>query len=136
MTQESLDNQREVVKEEKRQRYDNVPYGNAMELLNALTFPADHPYGHTTIGSMDDLNAATLADVQTFFRTHYVPDNAVLSIVGDVEPDDAFAHAETYFGHLAAGARPERVTRRAAAAADRDGAPGDLGRRCPPTRSI
>jgi len=110
MTQESLDNQREVVKEEKRQRYDNVPYGNAMELLNALTFPPDHPYGHTTIGSMDDLNAATLADVQRFFRTHYAPDNAVLSIVGDVDPDDAFAHAATYFGHLTAGARPERVT--------------------------
>ena len=79
LTQESLDNQREVVKEERRQRYDNVPYGDAMELLNALTFPADHPYGHTTIGSMDDLNAATLADVQAFFRTHYRPSNAVLS---------------------------------------------------------
>ena len=78
LTQESLDNQREVVKEERRQRYDNVPYGDAMELLIALTFPADHPYGHTTIGSMDDLNAATLADVQTFFRTHYLPNNAVL----------------------------------------------------------
>src|ERR687894_550131 len=84
LTQESLDNQREVVKEERRQRYDNVPYGDAMELLNALTFPPDHPYGHTTIGSMDDLNAATLADVQAFFRTHYLPSNAVLSIVGDV----------------------------------------------------
>jgi predicted Zn-dependent peptidase len=80
-----------------------------MELLNALTFPADHPYGHTTIGSMDDLNAATLSDVQRFFRTHYEPDNAVLSIVGDVEPDEAFARADTYFGHLTAGARPERA---------------------------
>jgi zinc protease len=84
LTQESLDNQREVVKEERRQRYDNVPYGDAMELLNALTFPPDHPYGHTTIGSMDDLNAATLADVQSFFRTHYRPSNAVLSVVGGV----------------------------------------------------
>ena len=65
LTQESLDNQREVVKEEKRQRYDNVPYGDAMELLNALTFPPDHPYGHTTIGSMDDLNAATLEQLDS-----------------------------------------------------------------------
>jgi zinc protease len=109
MTQESLDNQREVVKEEKRQRYDNVPYGDAMQLINSLTFPTDHPYGHTTIGSMEDLNAATLEDVQHFFRTHYVPTNAVLSIVGDVEPEDAFAHAETYFGGLPAGAKPTKV---------------------------
>ena len=109
MTQESLDNQREVVKEEKRQRYDNVPYGDAMQLLNALTFPTEHPYGHTTIGSMEDLNAATLTDVQNFFRTHYRPSNAVLSIVGDVEPEDAFAHAETYFGSLAAAPKPVKT---------------------------
>jgi len=108
LTQESLDNQREVVKEERRQRYDNVPYGDAMELLNALTFPADHPYGHTTIGSMDDLNAATLEDVQAFFRTHYLPNNAVLTIVGDVDPDDAFTRAATYFGPLAAGEKPAK----------------------------
>ena len=94
LTQENLDTQREVVKEEKRQRYDNVPYGDVMELLNALTFPADHPYGHTTIGSMEDLDAATLEDVHAFFRRHYVPNNAVLSIVGDVEPDDAFQRAD------------------------------------------
>jgi zinc protease len=106
LTQESLDNQREVVKEERRQRYDNVPYGDAMELLNALTFPPDHPYGHTTIGSMEDLNAATLADVQSFFRTHYRPSNAVLSVVGDVEPDDAFGRVERYFGRLNGGSKP------------------------------
>ena len=94
LTQESLDNQREVVKEEKRQRYDNVPYGDVMELLNALTFPPDHPYGHTTIGSMDDLNAATLADVQRLLpHPLRCPNNAVLSIVGDVDPEDAFANA-------------------------------------------
>ena len=108
LTQENLDNQREVVKEEKRQRYDNVPYGDVMELLNALTFPADHPYGHTTIGSMKDLDAATLEDIHAFFRLHYVPNNAVLSIVGDVEPDDAFERAETYFGQLTPGAPPTK----------------------------
>ena len=109
MTQESLDNQREVVKEEKRQRYDNVPYGDVMERLIRLTFPADHPYGHTTIGSMDDLNAATLEDVQDFFRSHYLPSNAVLSIVGDVEPADAFERADTFFGHLHSGQKPAKA---------------------------
>jgi len=108
MTQESLDNQREVVKEEKRQRYDNVPYGDVMERLIGLTFPADHPYGHTTIGSMDDLNAATLEDVQSFFRTHYMPSNAVLSIVGDIEPEQAFERADTYFGHLHSAQKPAK----------------------------
>jgi predicted Zn-dependent peptidase len=106
LTQENLDNQREVVKEEKRQRYDNVPYGDVMELLNTLTFPPDHPYGHTTIGSMEDLDAATLDDVHAFFRRHYVPNNAVLSIVGDVEPEDAFERAEIYFGDLTPGSPP------------------------------
>jgi zinc protease len=108
LTQENLDTQREVVKEEKRQRYDNVPYGDVMELLNELTFPPDHPYGHTTIGSMEDLDAATLEDVHAFFRRHYLPNNAVLSIVGDVEPDDAFQRADIYFGHLVAGAQPTK----------------------------
>jgi zinc protease len=108
LTQENLDNQREVVKEEKRQRYDNVPYGDVMELLNALTFPSDHPYGHTTIGSMEDLDAATLEDVHAFFRRHYVPNNAVLSIVGDVEPEEALERAETYFGYLTPGAQPTK----------------------------
>ncbi len=106
LTLESLDNQRDVVKEERRQRYDNVPYGDALELLNSLTFPSDHPYGHTTIGSMEDLNAATLADVQAFFRTHYRPSNAVLSIVGDVTPEVAFERAQTYFGPLTDGGKP------------------------------
>src|SRR5215207_3760533 len=108
LTQENLDNQREVVKEERRQRYDNVPYGDAMELLNALTFPPDHPYGHTTIGSMDDLNAATLADVQAFFRTHYRPSNAVLSLVGDVTAEEALARAERYFSPLNGGPKPTK----------------------------
>ena len=106
LTQTNLDNQREVVKEEKRQRYDNVPYGDAMRRLIELTFPTDHPYGHTVIGSMEDLDAATVEDVAAFFATHYVPNNAVLSIVGDCDPGTAFAKAETYFGPLAPGPRP------------------------------
>jgi predicted Zn-dependent peptidase len=100
LTQENLDNQREVVKEEKRQRYDNVPYGDSMQRLIELTFPADHPYGHTVIGSMEDLNAATLDDVRDFFATYYRPNNAVLSIVGDCDVETAVAKAETYFAGL------------------------------------
>lgn len=106
LTEENFDTQREVVKEEKRQRYDNVPYGDVMERLGALTFPADHPYGHTTIGSMADLDAASVDDARAFFATHYVPGNAVLTIVGDLEPDEAFAKADEYFGPLPAGAVP------------------------------
>jgi len=107
LRQDTLDNQREVVKEEKRERYDNVPYGDAMQWLVELTFPADHPYGHTVIGSMDDLNAATVEDVRAFFATYYRPNNAVLSIVGDCDVATAFAKAETYFGALPAAPLPE-----------------------------
>ncbi len=110
LTIENLNTQREVVKEEKRQRYDNVPYGDVMQRLNSLTFPADHPYGHTTIGSMADLDAASLADAHAFFARHYMPNNAVLSVVGDVEVDDALARVRRYFGGLAAGEVPAHPT--------------------------
>ncbi len=106
LTQENLDNQRDVVKEEKRQRYDNVPYGNALIDVYATVFPADHPYHHPTIGSMEDLDAASLDDVHAFFRRYYGPNNTVLAIVGDVTPEAAFAAAETYFGPLPASAQP------------------------------
>ena len=100
VTQANLDNQRDVVKEEKRQRYDNQPYGNALTDVYAATFPDDHPYHHPTIGSMDDLDAARLEDVHAFFRRHYAPNNTVLTLVGDVTAEDGFALAERYFGHL------------------------------------
>jgi zinc protease len=100
VTQENLDNQRDVVKEEKRQRYDNVPYGTALIDIYATAFPEDHPYHHPTIGSMEDLDAATLEDVHAFFRAHYGPNNTVLTLVGDVTPDEGFAAVERYFGHL------------------------------------
>lgn len=108
LTQETLDNQRDVVMEEKRQRYDNVPYGDVLIHLVELTFPADHPYGHPTIGSMADLVAADLADVRSFFATHYAPDNAVLTLVGDVDPADAVARIERTLGTLRAAGRPRR----------------------------
>ncbi len=100
VTQANLDNQRDVVKEEKRQRYDNVPYGNAMRDIYATVFPEDHPYHHPTIGSMEDLDAASVDDVHAFFRRHYGPDNTVLTLVGDVDPEDGFARVERYFGDL------------------------------------
>jgi len=106
LTEDNLNTQREVVKEEKRQRYDNVPYGDVMQRLNSLTFPAEHPYGHTTIGSMADLDAASLADAHTFFRKHYLPNNAVLSVVGDVEVGDALQRVERYFRALRSGEVP------------------------------
>ncbi|MBC6457327.1 M16 family metallopeptidase [Actinomadura sp. HBU206391] len=104
LTQANLDNQRDVVKNERRQRYDNVPYGDAFEHLCALTFPAGHPYAHTPIGSMEDLDATTLDDCRDFFATWYAPGNAVLSIVGDVDPDETLAAVERFFGPLPAGA--------------------------------
>ena len=98
--QERFDTQREVVKNERRQRYENQPYGTWMERLHALAFPEGHPYHHTTIGSMADLDAATLDDVQAFHRRHYAPNNAVLTIVGDVDPAAAITAVERYFGGL------------------------------------
>jgi predicted Zn-dependent peptidase len=102
LNQENLDNQRDVVKNEKRWSYDNRPYGSWNEKLLGALFPPDHPYHHPTIGSMEDLDAASLEDVSTFFRTHYAPNNAVLSIVGDVDPDQVRAWAKRYFGAIPA----------------------------------
>ncbi|MFF9646836.1 M16 family metallopeptidase [Kitasatospora aureofaciens] len=106
----SMENQRAVVKNERRQRYDNVPYGTAFEKLTALSFPDGHPYHHTPIGSMADLDAATLDDARAFFRTYYAPNNAVLSIVGDIDPEQTIAWVEKYFGSIPAhdGKQPPR----------------------------
>jgi predicted Zn-dependent peptidase len=102
LSQENLDNQREVVKNEKRWSYDNRPYGSWNEKLQAHVFPPEHPYHHTTIGSMEDLDAASIEDVSDFFRTYYAPNNAVLSIVGDVDPAAVRGWVERYFGGIPA----------------------------------
>jgi predicted Zn-dependent peptidase len=102
LSQENLDNQREVVKNEKRWSYDNRPYGSWNERLLAGLFPPEHPYHHPTIGSMDDLDAASVEDVSAFFRMHYAPNNAVLSIVGDVEREHVRAAVERYFAGIPA----------------------------------
>jgi predicted Zn-dependent peptidase len=102
LSQENLDNQREVVKNEKRSSYDNRPYGSWSEKLQAHLFPPEHPYHHPTIGSMADLDAASIEDVSAFFRSYYAPNNAVMSIVGDVDPTLARAWVERYFGRIPA----------------------------------
>src|SRR5690606_26728089 len=103
MTQEKLDNQRDVVKNERRWRVDNQPYGDWDERIQALMYPPDHPYHHSVIGSMEDLDAASLEDVEQFFRTYYAPNNAVLTICGDFEPAQARELVAKHFGDLPRG---------------------------------
>lgn len=103
MTQDKLDVQRDVVKNERRQRVENRPYGAASETLMAALYPKEHPYHWPVLGYMDDLSAATLDDVRDFFKTFYVPNNASLAIAGDVSLDRARALAEKYFGDIPAG---------------------------------
>jgi len=103
MDQGKLDNQRDVVKNEKLQRYDNQPYGDWSERLQKLVFPENHPYHHTVIGSMEDIDAATLDDVASFFRTFYVPNNAVLTLAGDIDPAKALEQVKRYFGDIEPG---------------------------------
>src|SRR5262245_24766700 len=102
LSQENLDNQRDVVKNEKRQSYDNRPYGSFYEKLMAAVYPPGHPYHHTPIGSMEDLDAASLDDVQSFFRTWYVPNNAVLTVAGDVDEAPVIEMVKRYFGPIEA----------------------------------
>ncbi len=104
MTQEKLDNQRDVVKNERRWSVDNQPYGSWDEKMQALVYPVGHPYHHSTIGSMEDLSAASLEDVQDFFATWYAPNNAVLTVAGDFETDEALAMIERHFGLIPANA--------------------------------
>jgi zinc protease len=88
---------------ERRQRVDNQPYGRASERLHEMLYPKDHPYHWPVIGYMEDIEAATLEDVQKFFRTYYTPNNAVLTLAGDFEPAAALARIEHYFGDIPSG---------------------------------
>ena len=103
MTQQKLDTQRDVVMNERRWTMDNQPYGSWLERLPALVFPDEHPFHHSLMGSMDDLTAASLSDVGQFFATYYTPDNAVLSIAGDLDPVEARRLVEQHFGGIARG---------------------------------
>jgi zinc protease len=108
VTQAKLDNQRDVVKNERRQTVDNAPYGQTEEAILRELYPPDHPYHHSSIGSMADLSAARLADVAAFFQTYYVPNNAILCVAGDFEPARAKEWIERYFGPLPRGADGNR----------------------------
>jgi zinc protease len=108
--QERLDVQRDVVKNERRQSYENAPYGpSTLAMLDAM-FPAGHPYHGAVIGSMEDLTAATLDDVRDFFGAYYVPSNAVLALAGDFDSGTARALVQKYFGGLPSKAKA-RVNR-------------------------
>jgi len=102
VTQAKLDEQRGVVQNEKRQG-ENQPYGKVWELIAKNTYPEGHPYSWTVIGSMEDLNAATLEDVHEWFKTYYGPNNAVLVIAGDVKTQEVYEKVKKYFGHIPPG---------------------------------
>jgi predicted Zn-dependent peptidase len=105
VTNENFENQRKVVQEEKRLRYDNQPYVNAILRLNEMVYQ-NFANAHSVIGSMEDLDAATVADVQEFFRIYYAPNNAVLTIVGSFEPEEAKSLVEQFFASIPSQAVP------------------------------
>ncbi len=107
LTQQKLDNQREVVKNERRQRYEVTPYGMAWWHMDHALYPEGHPYHHATIGSHEDLTAATLDDVRSFFRQYYVPKNAALAMVGDFDSEEMKALIQKYFGDIRPGERAD-----------------------------
>ena len=109
LTEAKFRNQRDVVLNERRQNYENRPYGLAGMSIVAALYPADHPYHWLTIGAADDLRAATLDEVRAFFETYYRPRNASLALAGDVSTGEALALATRYFGDLAAGNEPPPV---------------------------
>ncbi len=103
MDQAKLDLQRDVVKNERRQNYDNAPYGTATETIMAALYPASHPYHNTPIGSLKDLTAASLEDVKEFFRTYYAPNNATMVIAGDFNRDSVLVWMNRYFANIPRG---------------------------------
>ncbi|HEY6462428.1 MAG TPA: pitrilysin family protein [Polyangiaceae bacterium] len=106
--QQTFAGQREVVKNERRQNYENQPYGMVRMILDEATFPPIHPYHHLAIGSPEDLDAASLEDVKQFFRTWYVPNNATIAIAGDIDPDATLKLVDKYFGPIPRGTVPQR----------------------------
>ncbi|HMG96915.1 MAG TPA: pitrilysin family protein [Gemmatimonadaceae bacterium] len=109
LTKEKLDNQREVVKNERRQSVDNQPYGSWLEKSEELMFPESHPYHHSVIGSMADLSAASVEDVRSFFKTYYAPNNAVLVIAGDIDVPQTKAMVRKYFAPIPRGPNPPKL---------------------------
>jgi zinc protease len=116
LTVQKFENQRDVVLNERRQNYENRPYGLAMMAIVAALFPPDHPYHWLTIGETADLKAATFEDVRAFFQTYYHPANASLVVAGDIEPGAALERVRGYFGDIPPGPAPAPLD--AAAALD------------------
>ena len=110
LSEEKLANQRDVVKNEKRQNYDNQPYGLVGAKIAATMYPPNHPYHWLTIGSLEDLTAASREDVSDFFRRFYTPNNASLAIAGDINPTEARRLVEKYFGPIKRGPEVKRVS--------------------------
>jgi zinc protease len=108
ITKDNLDNQRNAVQEERRLRLDDQPYGKAQERFDELAFD-NFAYHHSVIGSMTDLDAASVSDVQAFFRTYYAPNNAVLALVGDLDTKATLAKVEKYFSSIPKQEAPQRV---------------------------
>jgi zinc protease len=108
ITEENLENQRQAVKEERRLRLDNQPYGKSQERFNEMSFD-NFAYQHSVIGSMEDLDAASVEDVAEFFRTYYAPNNAVLALVGDLDTEATLEKVREYFGDIPAQEPPEPV---------------------------
>lgn len=108
VTQENLDNQREAVKEEKRLRYDNQPYGQIFDLISSMIYK-NNANSHSTIGSMEHLDAASVEDVQEFFRIYYAPNNAVLVLSGAFDPKTARELIEKFFGDIPSQPAPPAI---------------------------
>ena len=119
LTEVKFSNQRDVVLNERRQNYENRPYGLAPMAMLAALFPPDHPYHWTTIGEIADLQAARLDEVHAFFRRYYHPANASIALAGDIDPESALALVRRYFGEIAPGERVAPVRVEASLSGDR-----------------
>ncbi len=112
VSQNVIDNEKQVVKNEKRQRVDNAPYGHNLYIINKALYPENHPYNWQIIGSLSDLDAATLEDVKNFYKRWYVPNNVTLTITGDIDVAQTKTWVETYFGEIPRGEAVEKFTPR------------------------
>ena len=110
VNQDTFENQRSVVLNERRQNYVDAPYGMVSQYIHEHLYPSNHPYHRLTIGSPSDLAAASLADVQAFYKTHYLPNNATLVLAGDIDPSDAKQLVEKYFGSIPPAKLPKANT--------------------------
>ena len=109
LTAEKLENQRDVVTNERSQRYDNQPYGDWDERMLAMVYPTGHPYRHPVIGSLEDIDGFSLEDIESFFRAYYAPDNVVLTLCGGFDPARALEWIERYFGEIPPGAGSRHI---------------------------